>query len=156
MGCVIMSQERENFEELTFADYQINGNVFRAWSNQDDQLIFVVDETIDEYKPYVLLIMDEYGDRKWDDVLSNDFHVDLEDIRPKKENKYQKLDIEYDGLWYYSRLIDLYKSGQDVDTALAALYDFRDTAVRRAATERLVAASDTIEQSANRKTALML
>ena len=100
--CESMPRERKDFDELVATDYQIDGNVFRAWTDNSGRLVFVVDETIDEYKPYVLLVMGLYGERKWDDVLFNDFHVNLENIRPKKENKYQKLDIEYDGLGYYS------------------------------------------------------
>lgn len=143
-----MPRERKDFDELVATDYQIDGNVFRAWTDNSGRLVFVVDETIDEYKPYVLLVMGSYGERKWDDVLSNDFHVNLENIRPKKENKYQKLDIEYDGLGYYSDLIDVYVAGRDTTAALVKLYDFRDAAVRRAATERLVVATDTVEQAA--------
>jgi len=147
-----MPREREHFNELTLQDYQIDGNVLRAWRDANGKLIAVLDETIDEYKPYALLVMDSYGERKWDDVLQNDFNLDLENVRPKKENKYQKLDIEYDGLNYYSELIDAYSSGQNLDVVLANLYDFRDAAVRRAATERLIAATDIIEQSS--KTAI--
>ena len=143
-----MPRERKNFYQLVATDYEISGNVFRTWRGEDDRLVVVLDETIDEYKPYVLLVMDAYENRKWDDVLANDFKLDLEDIRPKKENKYQKLDIEYGGLEFYSRLIDAYESGQDTTDALNKLYDFRDAAVRRAATERLVAATDVIAQSA--------
>jgi hypothetical protein len=143
-----MPRERKKFYQLTSTDYEISGNVFRAWRGEDDRLVVVLDETIDEYKPYVLLVMDSYENRKWDDVLSNDFKLDLEDVRPKKENKYQKLDIEYGGLEFYAHLIDAYESGQDTTDALIKLYDFRDAAVRRAATERLVAATDIIAQSA--------
>lgn len=142
-----MPRERKKVKELIVDDYQIAGNVFRTWHDADGRLIVVLDETIDEYKPYALLVMDSYGERKWDDVLSNDFDLDLETIRPKKENKYQKLDIEYDGLAHYAHLIAAYDSDQDISDALVKLYDFRDAAVRRAATERLIAASDIIEQS---------
>ncbi|MBO4480768.1 MAG: hypothetical protein J5742_04080 [Alphaproteobacteria bacterium] len=143
-----MPRERKNFHhKLSFIDYDIAGNVFRAWRDEDGKLIVVLDETIDEYKPYALLVMDSYGDRKWDDVLSNDFNLDLEDVRPKKENKYQKLDIEYDGLDFYDQLVHAYESGTDVNAVLPALFDFRDAAVKRAATGRLVTASEVIAQS---------
>ena len=147
-----MPRERDYFDELTSKNYQINGNVFRVWRNKSGKIICVLDETIDEYKPYALLVMDSYDDRKWDDVLQNDFNLDLETVRPKKDNKYQKLDIEYDGLNHYAALIDAYDSEQDLDDALIRLYDFRDAAVRRAATERLIAATEVIEQAS--KTAM--
>ncbi len=144
-----MPRERKDFHKLTMTDYEIAGNVFSAWRDGRGKLIAVLDETLDEYKPYSLLVMESYGDRKWDDVLQNDYGLDLETIRPKKDNKYQKLDIEYSGIEFYDRLIDVYKNGGDVQPALNDLYDFRDAAVRRAATTRLVAADDIIAQSAN-------
>ncbi len=142
-----MPRERDYFGELKTQDYQIAGNVFRVWRDNKGKLICILDETIDEYKPYALLVMDSYDDRKWDDVLQNDFDLDLETIRPKKDNKYQKLDIEYDGLNHYAALIEAYDFGQNLDDALIRLYDFRDAAVRRAATERLIAATEAIEQA---------
>ena len=147
-----MPREREIFTELTSQDYQIDGNVFRVWRDENRNLICILDETIDEYKPYALLVLGSYGERKWDDVLQNDYNLDLETVRPKKNNKYQKLDIEYDGLKHYAALISAYDSNQNLDDALTRLYDFRDTAVRRAAAERLVAATDVIEQAS--KTAM--
>ena len=113
-----MPRERKKSYELSVTDYDIAGNVFHAWRDDDARLIFILDETVNEYKPYTLLVMDSYDDRKWDDVLANDFNVNLEDIRPKKENKYQKLDIEYGGLEFYANLIDAYEAGRDTEDVL--------------------------------------
>lgn len=142
-----MSRENNNFNYLHFVDYDIAGNVFRAWLNQDNDLVFVVDETVDEYKPNVLLVIKPVDDRKWDDILENDYDLDLELVRPKKDNKYQKLDIEYDGLALYENLIKADDASADLTDAIAALNDFRDAAVRRSAMARLVAAEDEIENA---------
>ena len=91
-----MSEARETSKDIKVYDYSILGNTFRLWRNADGETLFVVDDTITEYKPNVMLVLPPDEDnRKWDDVLQNDFGIDLETVRPKKNNKYQKLDIEY-------------------------------------------------------------
>ena len=125
---------------LTSRDFDIAGNVFRAYYDPDEKLVFVLDSTVDDRKPNVLLVINPVGDRKWDDILANDYHVDLETVRPKKDNKYQKLDIEYSGLAQYDNLIHAYENGDDLTDALVALGVFRDVSVHRAATERLAVA----------------
>lgn len=134
-------------QNLRLAEYDIAGNVLRAWYDDDDRLVFVVDETIDEYKPNVLLVVRSDGKRRWDDLLQNVYNVDLEVVRPRRDNKYQKLDIEYSGIDVYEELIHAYETHGDVNAALADLIDFRDAAVRRAATVRLTAAQDEIAQA---------
>ena len=89
-----MSDTRENFENLTSREYNILGNTFRVWRDDAGVTRFVLDNTIAEYKPYVMLVLPSDGNRKWDDILQNDYGIDLETVRPKKNNKYQKLDIE--------------------------------------------------------------
>ncbi len=140
-----MPGEKDFFEELHFMDYEIAGNKFRAWFAPDDKLIFVLDVSDDVYKPNALLVIDRHDDRKWDDVLANDYGVDLEEVRPKKDNKYQKLDVEYSGLDVYEKLIDAYENTDAVDNAIAELIDFRDAAVRRSAMARLNVANDAID-----------
>ncbi len=142
-----MQSERENLSSLTPKDFDIAGNEFRAYYDNANNLVFVVDSTLDDRKPNVLLVINPSGDRKWDDVLVNDYGVDLETVRPKKDNKYQKLDIEYSGLSEYDDLIHQYISGGDLSGALAALSEFRDASVRRAASERLAAATETADKS---------
>ena len=132
---------------LRLAEYDIAGNVLRAWYDDDDKLAFVVDETIDEYKPNVLLVVRSDGKRRWDDLLQNVYNVDLEVVRPRRDNKYQKLDIEYGGIDIYENLINAYETHGDVNAALADLIDFRDAAVRRAATVRLTNAQEEIAQA---------
>ncbi len=132
-----MVNERESLPVLKFTDYNISGNEFRAYYDAAHKLVFVIDSTMDERKPNVLLIINPVGDRKWDDILANDYAIDLETIRPKKDNKYQKLDIEYNGLSEYDDLIHAYEDGDDITDALTALSAFRDASVHRAATERL-------------------
>ena len=140
-----MQNERESLSTLTVRDYDIAGNLVRAFVAPDGKIVFVLDLMVDESKPNVLLVMNPVDNRKWDDVLENDYGVDLETVRPKKNNKYQKLDIEYSGLSVYQDLIDAYAAGDDLTDDLAMLKAFRKTAVRRAAQERLSVA----EMSAN-------
>ena len=140
-----MLREKKSLPNLKVMEYDIAGNVLRAWRGGDGKLVFVVDGTIDEFKPNVLLIIDEYGDRKWDDVLENDFGISPDSVRPRVDNKYQKLDIEYGGLDVYAKLIDAYENDtNDLDAAIDELIDFRDTVIRRAAKARLSAANDII------------
>jgi len=141
-----MPRVRENIS-LHLTDYDIAGNEIRAYYDKSHKLIFVLDETINADKPNVLLVIDSFDGRKWDDVLSNDYNVELETVRPKRDNKYQKLDIEYGGLDVYSELIDAYESGDDLSGAIANLTRFRAMSVRRSAKERLAAAEETIEKS---------
>lgn len=135
------------FQNLRPVEYDIAGNVLRTWYDDEGKLAFVVDETIDEYKPNVLLVVRSDGTRRWDDLLQNVYNIDLELIRPKRDNKYQKLDIEYSGIDVYEDLIDAYENHGDLNAALADLIDFRDAAVRRAATVRLTNANDEIAQA---------
>jgi len=139
-----MPRERENFsKKIKAVDYNIGGNRIRAYYDKSHDLIFVLDKTINANKPNVLLVIDSFDERKWDDVLANDYGIDLETVRPKKDNKYQKLDIEYGGLDVYAELIDAYESDGDLDDALENLKRFRVMSVRRSAKERLSAAEDT-------------
>ncbi len=149
---------------LQVREYNISGNQLRAFYDENGGLVFVVDLKIDDKKPNVMLVINPDGNRKWDDILENDYDVQLEDVRPKKDNKYQKLDIEYSGLEIYDSLIRAYDSGLGVDKELNLLGRFRDIAVRRATAERLVIAetladnaretinraNDTIEEQNNR------
>ena len=139
-----MPREKKSFQKLHSVDYDIAGNAFRAWKDDSGELVFVLDEAIDEFKPNVLLVLNAHNDRKWDDILVNDYGVNLEDVRPRVDNKYQKLDIEYTGLDVYAQLIDEYERGADLSKSVADLIDFRDTAARRAAMSRLAAANDII------------
>lgn len=143
-----MINERENFfQPLTSVDYDIAGNSFRAFYDADKKLVFVIDFLINDIKPNVLLVINPVGDRKWDDILENDYGVDLETVRPKKDNKYQKLDIEYAGLAQYDDLIHAYETDSVLNTSLNALSDFRNVAAKRAAIERLDAAELTVARS---------
>ncbi len=138
-----MPTERENslpVITLTPADYEIAGNHIRAYYDARHKLVFVIDYTINDMKPNVLLVLNSVGNRKWDDVLANDYGIDLETVRPKKDNKYQKLDIEYGGLGAYDALINAFDANDNLDVALAALADFRTESVRRSASERFDAA----------------
>lgn len=130
-----MPSEKEK-TVLKSSEYKINGNVLRAFYDKHDKLVFVLDYTTSDIKPNVLLVMSSYGDRKWDDVLSNDYAVDLETVRPKKDNKYQKLDVEYDGLVVYDNLIRAYTDDGNVKKALRDLDEFRAAAAYRSASER--------------------
>ena len=108
-------------QTLHFIDYTIDNNLFRAYRDSNGRLVFVLDYFTNEIKPNVLLVINPDGDRKWDDIISNDYNIDLEDIRPKKDNKYQKLDIEYSGLNIYDELFATYNAQEDTSDALAQL-----------------------------------
>lgn len=143
-----MPNERENlYQPLTYVDLDIAGNAFRAFYDVDSKLVMVLDFVVNDIKPNVLLVINPVGNRKWDDILMNDYAVDLETIRPKKDNKYQKLDIEYTGLSEYDNLIRAYNAGNDLASALAELEAFRNMAARRAALERLGAADIVAERA---------
>lgn len=129
---------------LTPEEYNIDGNEFTAYYDGAHKLVFVLDSTVLTDKPNVLLIINSIEDRKWDDILANDYNMDLETVRPKKDNKYQKLDIEYSGLPVYNKLINEYKAGNDLEIALAELSNFRTASIRRAAADRLVASEEAI------------
>ncbi len=127
--------------------YDIAGNKIRAFFDDADNLVFVIDDTITPDKPNVLLVIDSFDGRKWDDILANDYGVTLEAVRPKKDNKYQKLDIEYTGLDEYDDLIHSFDSGDDLTNVLGALNAFRRAAARRAAMERLDSAETAAENA---------
>ncbi len=142
-----MPTERENLSALIPQDFNIAGNVLRAFFDTQDHLIFVLDNTVADGKTNTLLVINPVENRKWDDILSNDWGVDLETVRPKKDNKYQKLDIEYSGLAEYDNLIRDFKSGKNLDNDLIALRVLRDASIRRVAAERLAAANDAADKS---------
>ena len=148
-----MASERENhlsnkeYGTLQLRRYDIDGNLIRAFYDLDGRLVFVIDDTVTDAKPNALLVIGAAGTRKWDDILANDYGVVLESIRPKKDNKYQKLDIEYAGLATYDDLIRQFSAAADLGAAIAALNSFRTMASRNAAAERL-AAADTLSENA--------
>lgn len=129
--------------KLYSTDFNVQGRSMRAFYSADDNnLVFVLDFSVSDIKPNVLLVINPVDDRKWDDILSNDYGVDLETVRPKKDNKYQKLDIEYDGLGIYDRLFDAYDGQDDLNAILVQLDDFYKRSAKRIAQERLVAAEE--------------
>lgn len=131
---------------LISRQYDINGNALVAYYDEG-RLVFVVDTTVSDIKPNVLLVINPDGDRKWDDILENDYAVDLETVRPKKDNKYQKLDIEYSGLSVYDSLISAFDNGEDVFAEIKMLDEFRVVVARRVANERLKSAEFTAENA---------
>lgn len=134
-------------DKIMTESFNISGNKFSAFYDADHKLIFVLDETRTENTPNILLIIADREGRKWDDILSNDYKMDLEDVRPKKNNKYQKLDINYTGLPVYGQLIADYKTGGTIDNALDNLNKFRITVGQELAQARLNAAMREIEIS---------
>lgn len=127
---------------LTYVDYDIDGNTFRAYYDNAQNMVFVVDSTQNSRKPNVLLVLPASGERKWDEILVSDWGVDLETVRPRKDNKYQKLDIEYGNVDAYKRLVHDFQADASLNSALIDLNLFRDNAVRRNALARLDAAQD--------------
>lgn len=136
-----------NYGNLNMRTFDIDGNEISAFYDAENNLVFVRDNTINAQKPNVLLVINPDGDKKWDEILSNEYSVDLETIRPKVDNKYQKLDIEYSGLSVYENLINAYNSGDDLEEHLNQLAILRDSAVRHSAMARLNAANETIAKT---------
>ena len=79
-----MIGERENFNQetqygsLIMRPYNIDGNEINAFYDSSDNLVFVLDNTIDSHKPNILLVINPDADKKWDEILSGDYGVDLE------------------------------------------------------------------------------
>ena len=143
-----MPSEREsNFNHMMPIEFNIADNVFNAYFDANKKLVFVIDYVTSDIKPNALLVIRPVENRKWDDILENDYDVDLETVRPKKDNKYQKLDIEYSGLELYDELLQAYTTGQDVQPAANKLHDFRRMAAHRAASERLADATLVAERA---------
>ncbi len=131
--------------KLVLEQFEIDGNKFAAFYDASHRLVFILDDTRTENTPNSLLVMADRQGRKWDDVLANDYKMDLEEIRPKKNNKYQKLDIDYQGLPIYGQLIADYKTGNNMNGALNELTGFRAEVGHRMAQARLDAAMREIE-----------
>ncbi len=140
-------RENTNYGTLVMRAFDIGDNDVNAFYDASDNLVFVLDNTVNEQKPNVLLVINPDGDKKWDEILSTDYGVDLETIRPKVDNKYQKLDIEYSGLPVYENLINAYNADEDLDEHLTQLDILRDSAVRHSAMMRLNAANETISKT---------
>ena len=136
-----------NYGDLTMRSYSIDANEVNAFYDSSNNLIFVLDNTINSAKPNVLLVINPDGDKKWDEILSGDYDVDLETIRPKADNKYQKLDIEYSGLSVYDDLIKAYNAGDSLNDALKQLSVLRDSAVRHSAMMRLNVANEVMAKT---------
>ncbi|MCL1902294.1 MAG: hypothetical protein FWG18_01555 [Alphaproteobacteria bacterium] len=139
---------------LTPEDFQIANHesqiTFVAYYDPSHKLIFVIDKTLDARTPNTMLVINPDANnalRKWDDILATDYAVDLETVRPKKNNKYQKLDIEYDGLTVYNRLINSFNAGEDLTNAVAELDEFRNRAASNIANMRLAAADAEIQNA---------
>lgn len=137
----------ENYGDLIMRPYLIENNHINAFYDENDVLVFVVDNTVTEKKPNVLLVINPDGDKKWDEILSGQYNVDLETIRPKQDNKYQKLDIEYSGLNVYENLINAYVAGDDISEHIVQLNILRDSAARHSAMTRLNVANEIITKT---------
>jgi len=148
-----MIGERENFDSqtqygsLVMRPYDIEGNEISAFYDSSDKLVFVLDNTISSRKPNVLLVINPDADKKWDEILSGDYGIDLETIRPKQDNKYQKFDIEYSGLGVYDSLIKAYDAGDSLEESLNQLMILRDSAARHSAMTRLNMANEVIAKT---------
>lgn len=146
-----MVSERENIQQnygdLVMRPFNIAGNAIHAFYDSGNNLVFVLDNTVNANKPNVLLVINPVADKKWDEILSHDYNVDLENIRPKQDNKYQKLDIEYSGLSVYDNLIRAYMADDDIEDLLEQLNILRDSASRHSAMMRLDSANDIIAKT---------
>jgi hypothetical protein len=94
---------------ITKQDFSAGGINFSAWVLPGGKVAFVVDDTHDDIIPDSMLVLEPdplNPDRKWDDILRGNFDVDPEEVRPRIDNKYQKLDILYEGLEQYQIAVD--------------------------------------------------
>ncbi len=144
---MIGERENTNYGTLVMRAFNIDGNDIHAFYDSADDLVFILDNTINAQKPNVLLVINSDGDKKWDEILSSGYGVDLETIRPKVDNKYQKLDIEYSGLGVYEGLINAFNAGEDLEEYLNQLAILRDSATRHSAMMRLNVANETISKT---------
>ena len=148
-----MIGERENFDSdvqygsLVMRNYDIDGNELSAFYDSSDNLVFVLDNTVNSNKPNILLVINPDADKKWDEILSGNYGIDLETIRPKQDNKYQKFDIEYSGLPVYDALIRAYNNGDSLEESLNQLKILRDSAARHSAMTRLNVANEIITKT---------
>jgi hypothetical protein len=123
---------------------------FAAWLDKSGNAAFVVDDTRDQISPDVRLIInpDPMDDlKKWDSILRDDFKIDPEIVRPRVDNKYQKLDIDYAGLSLYQKLIDAENAGAKAARSdIIAVENFRINAAAIAAQKRIDDANDLLEK----------
>ena len=85
--------------------FDIDGLKIQAFYDSSHKLLFILDLTQDNILPNTMLVIDPREDRKWDDILENDFNIKPETVRPRKNHKYKKLDINYEGLNVYNEAI---------------------------------------------------
>ncbi|MCQ2574958.1 MAG: hypothetical protein MJ156_02560 [Alphaproteobacteria bacterium] len=148
-----MSGERNFFKEshngnLIVREFDIQGNVIIGYYDvKNSKLVFVLDCLINSLKPNVLLIINPDGNKKWDEIISNTYNANLETIRPKQDNKYQKLDIEYSGLSVYDSLITAFVNNEDLTAQLQDLNIVRNSAIRHSALSRLTTANEIITKT---------
>lgn len=88
-----------------FETHDLDGLKLKAAFDRTHRLLFVLDSTKDVILPNTVLVIAGNNARKWDDILQNDFGVSPETVRPRHNNKYQKLDIDYGGLEHYADAI---------------------------------------------------
>jgi len=89
----------------TIEMHELAGLKIKAFYDAAHKLLFAIDLTRDSILPNALLVLEDREGRKWDDILQNDFQIKPESVRPRSDNKYQKLDIDYEGLNYYADAI---------------------------------------------------
>jgi hypothetical protein len=124
-------------------DFSAGGLEFSAWLDTHDHAAFVLDMTRDDILPDAMFIIDPDAanpDRKWDDILRKDFETDPEIVRPRENNKYQKLDILYQGLDIYQSAVEhmMAHSGDASGEIIRSLKSFRLNAAAQSAQKRIL------------------
>jgi len=61
------SLQETEYGTLIMRSYDIEGNNIDAFYDDADDLVFVLDNTINPNKPNVLLVINPEGDKKWDE-----------------------------------------------------------------------------------------
>lgn len=126
---------------------------FSAWIDTHGHVAWALDTTRDRVLPDAMLVIDRddnLPDRKWDDILTKDFDTDPEIVRPREDNKYQKLDISYDGLSIYQAAVDALETGGKVsDSVLRALGNFRINAGAANAMKRIADNQEILDKVSN-------
>ncbi|MDR0449009.1 MAG: hypothetical protein LBG89_00920 [Rickettsiales bacterium] len=122
-------------------DFSAGGISFSAWLDTHDHAAFVLDMTRDDILPDAMVVIDQDAsnpDRKWDDILRKDFDTDPEIVRPRQDNKYQKLDILYMGLSVYQAAVDhMMTHGDASGEIIRDIGSFRLNAAAASAAKRI-------------------
>lgn len=105
--------KKENNVGLDENIYKDQDYDFSVYYDNNGNPAFAIERTLDDIAPNHKIIVDaEKGEQnlqnpevKWEEILEKRYSIDINEIWPKIENKFQKIDPEYEGLNLYAELI---------------------------------------------------